>query len=105
MDFPIRALMATYQSIAPVLPKRRCLFRESCSKHVARIGKERGTLAALGALWRRICQCRPGIQYRVDPYTGAPLLFLADGSNVSPDQLKSDVVQLAQVRWQVRPNG
>lgn len=46
--------------LIPVSRRKRCLFKESCSRYVFTITKERGLIPGLKALFRRSRQCRPG---------------------------------------------
>jgi len=46
--------------LVPANRRNRCLFAESCSKHVYRITKEKGVGWGIKALKKRYKQCRPG---------------------------------------------
>lgn len=49
--------------LLPESRRRRCLFRESCSRHVYRLAGEKGFRAALAAFRVRSRQCRPGYAF------------------------------------------
>lgn len=73
----------------PALRRRRCLFRETCSKHVYRITERRGLMAGLRALRTRTQQCRPG--FALAECAGHTVVVFADGSHSSPDVLAVEV--------------
>lgn len=86
------ALVATirlYWRLWPARWARRCIFRESCSRHVYRIAQQEGGRAAFAALLRRHRQCRPGygrLQVGKDR-----ILRLADGSCVGEQDIAETV--------------
>ena len=53
-------LIRFYWRFWPAQWKRRCLFSESCSRHVYRITASNGFLKGFSALGGRIIACRPG---------------------------------------------
>ena len=81
----------TYRIVMPSQWRRSCLFHESCSRYVERIAVEQGTMAALGAAWRRFCACRPGYSFEVDAETTAWELVCVDGSRFSGGLAADDV--------------
>jgi uncharacterized protein len=40
--------------------RRRCVFKESCSRHVYRVSKQQGFVKAMRALYMRMRLCRAG---------------------------------------------
>ncbi len=70
-----------YWKLLPAHKRKRCLFKESCSRYVYRITTEKGLLAGLKALWKRIKQCRPGYKiYTLE--SGEEFIWLRDGTLV-----------------------
>src|SRR5260221_10985765 len=49
-----------YWRIVPESRRRRCLFRETCSRYVYRATAHVGFRAGIRALMERAAQCRPG---------------------------------------------
>ena len=78
MSVLLRLAIRLYWRIWPAAWRRRCLYRESCSRHVYRIAAEAGFRPALRALRRRYRTCRPG--YHLILTGPAPGVYLADGS-------------------------
>jgi putative component of membrane protein insertase Oxa1/YidC/SpoIIIJ protein YidD len=54
------AIIRVYRFARPYLPRRTCLFDESCSMHVERVTRSEGIRAGLRALLGRVRTCRPG---------------------------------------------
>lgn len=50
----------------PASFKRQCLFKETCSLHVARVARVSGIWPGLQALRTRVSQCRPGYSVYFD---------------------------------------
>lgn len=69
MKHLILALIRCYWQLVPEVRRRRCLFRETCSRYVYRETQTLGARAGVVALWRRLCACRPGFQVRVREYS------------------------------------
>lgn len=71
--------------LLPEKQRRRCLFRESCSRYVYRMIKDKGFIAGCKALKKRVLQCRPGyVLYKVDNRFE---LQLKNGSIIPEDQI------------------
>ena len=68
---------------------RRCVFKESCSRHVYRVTESFGLGAGVGALYSRYRQCRPG--YVVCASADGLCLRLADGSYLLEDYANPEV--------------
>ncbi|WP_366914024.1 membrane protein insertion efficiency factor YidD [Niabella sp.] len=49
--------------LTPEKNRRRCLFKETCSRYVYRITRQQGLRAGLAALKDRRRKCRPGYYY------------------------------------------
>jgi len=62
--------------------KHRCIFKESCSKHVYRITDQEGFLSGIRALKQRYRQCRPGYILFFDKIDKRVNVKLADDSVV-----------------------
>jgi putative component of membrane protein insertase Oxa1/YidC/SpoIIIJ protein YidD len=86
MKWLIIGAIRIYWLIAPQWLRSRCLFRESCSRHVMRHALERGAVGAWSAFWQRYRQCRPGVRL-LELDGGARIAILADGTTVDADQL------------------
>jgi len=69
-----------YREVSTVLPRRHCLFAESCSVHVERVVRREGALAGTKAFLRRLRACRPGFRLTCDPLTHRFIVLLRDGS-------------------------
>jgi putative component of membrane protein insertase Oxa1/YidC/SpoIIIJ protein YidD len=73
-----------YWIACPAAWRRRCLYRESCSRHVHRVTAAEGLAAGLRALRQRFRTCRPG--YALVTWKGRTWLSLADGSFLDAEQ-------------------
>ncbi|WP_409049430.1 membrane protein insertion efficiency factor YidD [Telluribacter sp. SYSU D00476] len=60
MNLLLQILIRLYWLVVPQKLKPRCIFKESCSRHVFRISQKIGFRAALKALLFRVSNCRPG---------------------------------------------
>ncbi|WP_435226168.1 membrane protein insertion efficiency factor YidD [Niabella hirudinis] len=52
-----------YWLLIPKNKRKRCLFKETCSKYVYRITRQQGLHAGIKALKDRKKKCRPGYYY------------------------------------------
>lgn len=89
MRLALIAAVHLYWRLWPARWTRRCIFRESCSRHVHRVALQEGGVAAFAALLRRYRQCRPGygrLQVGEDR-----TLLLADGSCVGQPEIAETV--------------
>lgn len=91
MKFILLAIIRTYWRWVPEHRRRRCLFSESCSRHVYRVTSYHGLGRGLGALAARWRECRPGASptWAED---GTLTLRLATGRVVLPDEIAPDVL-------------
>ncbi len=80
-----------YQSL-PARFKRRCIFKETCSRYVLRHTLESGFWAGVRALRYRIGVCRPlrGAEFASD---GEMMLMLADGSRAPSYEFTESAIQ------------
>jgi putative component of membrane protein insertase Oxa1/YidC/SpoIIIJ protein YidD len=53
-------LIRQYWRVSVALPRRNCLFRETCSRHVYRVTSEEGVIPGIRALAVRVRRCRGG---------------------------------------------
>ena len=90
MRWLLIAAIRLYQRFLRPRISRVCIFRESCSRRVVRAAREEGFVAALGQLWQRMRQCRPGHRpLELRSVVGERLFFLADMSVVEARFLSS----------------
>lgn len=85
MRWLITLPIAVYWLLWPSRWRRRCLFHESCSRHVFRVTNDEGFIPGLVALRRRVRQCRNG--YHVVLSRTGPAFMLADGSHLAEAQI------------------
>lgn len=69
-----------YWIVTPASMRRRCLYKESCSRYVARRTREFGFLAGIDALRRRMRSCCGGYRLVIPDVSLAPMLRLRDGT-------------------------
>lgn len=79
-----------YWLIWPKKYKRKCIFRESCSRHVHRVAIQNGLLAGVLALIHRFKSCRSG--YFIVPSDSGVSLRLFDGSVITANEAAPDIV-------------
>ena len=82
-----------YWQLVPVQWKRKCLFNETCSRHVYRITRQYGVSAGLSALYGRFRRCRPG--YTIRPVDGALQFVSREGTVVSWQELSAHIMPLS----------
>lgn len=87
MKWLLLGAIRAYWRLIPPERRRRCLFRESCSRHVYRRARDEGFISGLRALARRWRACRPGYGLLAAREAGEPLVLLADGAVMRIDQL------------------
>lgn len=94
MKFILLLLIRFYWFIVPENKRKKCLFRESCSKYVYRITDEKGLVKGISALWDRIKKCRPGYQfYRLD---NSYILILKDGTTLQENDISINLINQAK---------
>jgi uncharacterized protein len=79
-----------YWTCWPRQLRRRCIYRETCSRYVYRITRESGLLKGLAALKARFLTCRPG--YSVTANKGEIGLVMCDGAFLSRDLAAEDIL-------------
>lgn len=75
-----------YQKL-PDRHKRRCIFRDTCSRHVQRVTETHGVAAGLRAYQARMRVCRPVASLELDEEGTPSVALLADGSLVPVAEL------------------
>ncbi|MCD8043158.1 MAG: membrane protein insertion efficiency factor YidD [Tannerellaceae bacterium] len=76
--------------LLPESKRKRCLFRESCSRYVYRVTKEEGFIAGIKALKDRVTKCRPG--YKLHRTDGHTELHLKDGTVLCEEQISYTIL-------------
>jgi len=71
-------VIRAYWLVWPQRRRRRCIYRETCSKYVFRMTENFGLRAGLKALWQRYRSCRPG--YEICTAGGSIHVKLVDGT-------------------------
>jgi putative component of membrane protein insertase Oxa1/YidC/SpoIIIJ protein YidD len=94
MRILILVMIGVYRRVYYLLPRRNCLFAESCAVHVERVTRTEGSRAGVRALVHRMRACRPGGRIRVGRITEAV-------SAASASQLMSSLAARAAVREDV----
>lgn len=84
-----------YWRILPPAKRQSCLFRESCSRHVYRMAKEKGIFEGLKAFNKRVRQCKPG--YHVHYQENSVELELRDKTILKQDEI-SEMILMAWKR-------
>ena len=93
MSYALICLIRLYW-LWPCKRHRRCIFRETCSRHVYRITKRHGFLAGARSLKRRILHCRPG--YVITAQSGELGLLFKDGTFVGQQFIRDDLLEKVQ---------
>lgn len=88
MRWLLLGMIHLYWWVKPLLKPRTCLFHESCSRHVYRIGREQGLLAGIQSFRLRIAQCRDGFSLSSDT-EGNWYCVLADGSQIPIQEMST----------------
>jgi uncharacterized protein len=101
MSLLLLAVIQLYWRVWPRRWRRRCLFRESCSRYVYRITRREGFVAGVAALRGRVRACRPGYTAHFSE-RGVELSGL-DGTVVQEPDVSESIV--AFVRKTVRRAG
>lgn len=63
-------LIKIYWIVLPASKRRRCIFRQSCSKYVYETTANEGFISGLKAFQYRFKNCRSGAQLIENPITG-----------------------------------
>lgn len=91
MRFALLIPIRFYWWLIPATKRNNCLFRESCSRSVYRITKEKGFTAGCRALILRFKRCRPG--YTIGKTAeGKLLLTFRDGSSITEENIAEQII-------------
>jgi len=71
-----------YWTLVPAGRRRRCIFRQSCSRYVYGVTAREGLWKGLQALTFRFQNCRGGFQVLEHPLNGSRQVILPGGSLV-----------------------
>ncbi len=82
MKWLIIFTVSFYRRFVPEHLRRPCLFKETCSQHVLRVTREKGSGAGLKVLWLRFRRCRSGYHIGVAKDGAGLEVHLADGSTI-----------------------
>ncbi len=96
MKWILIAIIRLYWLLAPQSIRERCIFRETCSRHVMRCTHERGVTGGWRALTLRMRQCRPGyvlLSADIRTANGSRLVLVADGSLIDANDLRTDLFE------------
>lgn len=80
-----------YRRLLPSHRAGHCIFKESCTHHVARIAREQGSWAGIRAFMSRVRQCRHGYHIVSSPDAEGLELMLCDGTIVCGSEISPDV--------------
>ncbi len=84
-------LIKLYWFLIPPSKRRKCIFKESCSKHVYRKLEEGGFKNGLNAFFKRYYQCRPGYKVFYNSTTTDLEIELSDNTIVQLSDMREDV--------------
>jgi putative component of membrane protein insertase Oxa1/YidC/SpoIIIJ protein YidD len=90
MNLILLGVIQLYWHLIPGQKRRHCLFRESCSRYVYRISKEKGFFSGCAALTDRIKKCRPG--YELVKNGDSFQLRLKDGAIVLEEDIALSIL-------------
>ncbi|WP_394803540.1 membrane protein insertion efficiency factor YidD [Niabella hibiscisoli] len=63
MRYSLLFAIQLYWLLVPKKSRKRCVFKETCSKYVYRIARQQGLRAGIAALNDRRKKCRPGYYF------------------------------------------
>ncbi|MBK6545711.1 MAG: membrane protein insertion efficiency factor YidD [Saprospiraceae bacterium] len=90
MRWIILKLINFYWLAFPETKRRQCLFRETCSKHVHRLVKEKGLAIGILAFIKRVKKCRNG--YSLYLGNNGFEMKLVDGTIINEDEISSKLL-------------
>ncbi len=94
MKLLLLLVVRLYWQLVPPERRRRCIFRQSCSRFVYDATVQGGALAGLRSLRKRIRTCRPGYTLLSAPdIDGGKLAVLANGEIVRLDMMSPLILQ------------
>lgn len=79
-----------YWFLIPAKKRNRCIFSESCSKHVYKKTKEKGLWYGLKALRFRYQNCRPG--YQLIPVENETIMVTATNEVFLENEIDSRIL-------------
>lgn len=71
--------------LIPSKYKRKCLFKESCSRHIYRINNESGFINGIKAFKERVQRCKPG--YIIYAIENTEWIILVDGTVIEREKM------------------
>ena len=86
-------LIRLYWFLIPPSKRRKCIFKESCSKHVYRKLKDDGFKNGVNAFLKRYHQCRPGYKVFFNSSKKYLEIELSDMSIVQAVEIRSDIIE------------
>ncbi len=92
MKWLLLLTIRAYWVIWPTQWKRKCLFKESCSRYVYRITLTSGMTSGIKALIRRSRVCRPG--YKIHATKGNLSIQFPDGTEIPEFDIASGILYL-----------
>ncbi len=93
MKLLLLGLIHLYWSIIPKSIRRKCIFRESCSKHVYRITRDEGFKNGLNALLFRYKNCRAKTIIFKNPITNEFQLILPNKKILSEEEVAEKLIE------------
>jgi putative component of membrane protein insertase Oxa1/YidC/SpoIIIJ protein YidD len=87
MKWLLLILIRGYWTVMPEGNRRRCLFRESCSRYVYRQAREKGLFGGLVALRHRWGNCRGGYHLFEHPVDGSKMMVLPGGRLIGQEEI------------------
>ncbi|WP_296150235.1 membrane protein insertion efficiency factor YidD [uncultured Flavobacterium sp.] len=86
-------IIKCYWKIFPEEKRRKCIFKQSCSKHVFEITSEEGLFKGLKALFFRYKNCRGNFMIFTNPDNGKRQVILNSHAIVDSDELSERLFQ------------
>jgi uncharacterized protein len=91
LAFLLIAAIHAYRLMAqPITRSRSCLYNTSCSRHVERVARDAGFLAAVAAMRQRFSACRPGYTFEYDD--AGWWIVCKDGQRIQSSEVSSALV-------------
>jgi len=93
MKYLILFVIQAYWKLIPKHKRNKCLYSESCSKHVYRITEQKGWMLGLKAFISRYRTCRPG--YRIYQKEGSNEyeMKLINGTTIDQDEISAYILE------------
>ncbi|WP_394970375.1 membrane protein insertion efficiency factor YidD [uncultured Croceitalea sp.] len=86
-------LIHLYWNIIPKSIRGKCIFRESCSKHVHRITRDEGFKDGLNALFFRYKNCRTKTMIFKNPMTNEIQLILPSEKILNEEEVSEKLIE------------